>query len=48
MTTPILRIETKQDLEKGYLGKDIDYKIDSTSGTGFAELIDAIAAELPE
>jgi GTPase len=48
MTKPILRIETKQDLEKGYLGKDIDYKIDSTSGTGFAELIDAISAELPE
>ena len=48
MTKPVLRIETKQDLEKGYLGKDIDYKIDSTSGTGFTELIDAIAAELPE
>ncbi len=48
MTKPVLRIETKQDLEKGYLGKDIDYKIDSVNGTGFAELIDAIAAELPE
>ncbi len=48
MTKPILRIETKQDLEKWYLGKDIDYKIDSVGGTGFTELVDAIATLLPE
>ena len=48
MTKPILRIETKQDLEKWYLGKDIDYKIDSVNGTGFDELIDAITMRLPE
>ncbi len=45
---PILRIETKQDLEKWYLGKDIDYKIDSTNKTGFDELLTAIAEKLPE
>ena len=45
---PILRIETKQDLEKWYLGKNIDYKIDSVNGTGFEELITAIAEKLPE
>ena len=45
---PILRIETKQDLEKWYLGKDIDYKIDSTNKTGFDELLEAIAEKLPE
>lgn len=45
---PILRIETKQDLEKGYLGKNIDYKIDSTNHTGFDELLTAIADKLPE
>jgi GTP-binding protein Era len=45
---PIFRIETKQDLEKGYLGKDIDYKIDSTNKTGFDELLSAIADKLPE
>lgn len=45
---PILRIETKQDCEKGYLGKDIDYKIDSTNKTGFEELLSAIAEKLPE
>lgn len=45
---PILRIETKQDLDKGYLGKDIDYKIDSINHIGFEELIVAIAMKLPE
>lgn len=45
---PILRIETKQDLEKGYLGKNIDYKIDSTNKIGFDELLSAIADKLPE
>ncbi len=45
---PILRIETKQDLEKGYLGKNIDYKVDSTTHTGFDELLSAIAEKLPE
>lgn len=45
---PILRIETKQDLEKGYLGKNIDYKIDSTNKSGFDELLTAIADKLPE
>ena len=45
---PIIRIETKQDLEKWYLGKNIDYKIDSVNHTGFNELIGAIAEKLPE
>lgn len=45
---PILRIETKQDLEKWYLGKNIDFKIDSTNKTGFDELLAAIAEKLPE
>jgi GTPase len=45
---PIFRIETKQDLEKGYLWKDIDYKIDSFNRVGFEALIDAIATKLPE
>ena len=45
---PILRIETKQDLEKWYLGKNIDYKIDSTNKTGFEELLAAISEKLPE
>ena len=45
---PIFRIETKQDLEKWYLGKNIDYKIDSTNQVGFEELLDAIAEKLPE
>ncbi len=45
---PIFRIETKQDLEKGYLGKNIDYKVDSINKAGFAELLSAIADKLPE
>ncbi len=45
---PILRIETKQDLEKWHLGKNIDYKIDSTNKTGFEELLAAISEKLPE
>ncbi len=45
---PVLRIETKQDLEKGYLGKDIDYKVDSMTKEGFEELLTAIAEKLPE
>ena len=47
-TKPVLRIETKQDLEKWYLGKDIDYKVDSTNHIGFEELLNAIANLLPE
>ncbi len=45
---PIIRIETKQDLEKWYLGKNIDFKIDSVNHTGFDELLAAIAEKLPE
>ena len=45
---PVLRIETKQDLEKGYLGKNIDLKVDSVNKLGFNELLDAIAKLLPE
>ncbi len=45
---PVIRVETKQDLAKGYLGKDIDSYIDSVNRTGFEELIEKIAAHLPE
>lgn len=45
---PVLRIETKQDLEKWYLGKNIDLKVDSVNRLGFRELVDAIARLLPE
>lgn len=45
---PVLRIETKQDLEKWYLGKDIDLKVDSVNKLGFSELLEAIAKLLPE
>ena len=48
ITTPILRIETKQDGKKSYPGKDIDLKIDSLSGAGFGELIEKIRALLPD
>jgi GTP-binding protein Era len=47
-TKPVIRVETKQDLDKGYLGKDIDYKIDSINHIGFEELITAIATKLPD
>lgn len=45
---PVIRIETKQDLTKSYPGKNIDFKIDSTSQAGFDDLIDKIATFLPE
>lgn len=45
---PIIRIETKQDLTKSYPGKNIDFKIDSTSHSGFDDLINKIAEFLPE
>jgi GTPase len=45
---PVIRVETKQDLEKWYLGRDIDYRIDSIHRAGFAELIDGIMPHLPE
>lgn len=45
---PILRIETKQDLPKGYLQKDIDLRIDSVARIGFEELIAKITELLPE
>lgn len=44
----VIRAETKQDLAKGYLGKDIDFRIDSVNRFGFGELIDGISAHLPE
>jgi hypothetical protein len=48
LTSPVLRIETKQDQKISYPGKDIDLKIDSISGNGFRELIERIANLLPE
>jgi GTP-binding protein Era len=45
---PVLRVETKQDLTKSYLGKNIDLKIDSINRLGFEEFISAIAEKLPE
>ncbi len=45
---PVIRAETKQDLAKGYLGKDIDFRIDSVNRVGFAELIEGISKYLPE
>lgn len=48
MNKLVLRIETKQDLEKWYLWKDIDYKVDSITHEGFEELLAVLAAQLPE
>lgn len=45
---PIIRVETKQDLTKSYPGKNIDQKINSTTGEGFSELIAKISEFLPE
>lgn len=46
---PILRIETKQDMEnKSYPQKNVDLRIDSVAKTGFDELLDRIASLLPE
>jgi GTP-binding protein Era len=45
---PVLRVETKQDLTKSYLGKNIDLKIDSINKLGFEEFISSIAEKLPE
>ncbi len=44
----VLRAETKQDLAKWYLGKDIDFRIDSVNRVGFDALIEGISAHLPE
>jgi GTPase len=49
VTKPILRIETKQDLEnKSYPQKDVDIRIDSVAKIGFDELLTKIAEYLPE
>lgn len=49
MKQPILRIETKQDLDnKSYPQKWVDLRIDSVARTGFGELIEKISAHLPE
>ncbi len=46
---PIIRIETKQDMEnKSYPQKWVDLRIDSVAHTGFEELFDRIATLLPE
>lgn len=48
-TKPILRIETKQDLDnKSYPQKGVDLRIDSVARIGFEELITKIAEHLPE
>jgi GTPase len=47
--TPIIRIETKQDLEnKSYPQKWVDLRIDSVARTGFDTLLAKIATLLPE
>ena len=46
---PILRIETKQDMEnKSYPQKNVDLRIDSVAKTWFDELLKRIASLLPE
>ena len=45
---PVIRVETKGDLPKGYLGRDIDIAIDSMNRKGFDELISKISEYLPE
>lgn len=45
---PILRIETKQDLPRGFHGKNIDFHIDSVNKIGIEELITTLANILPE
>ena len=46
---PVIRIETKQDMEnKSYPQKWVDLRIDSVARTWFAELIEKISLSLPE
>lgn len=46
---PVIRIETKQDMEnKSYPQKWVDLRIDSVARIGFEELFDRIASFLPE
>ncbi len=46
---PVLRVETKQDLEtKSYPCKDVDLKVDSINKVWFEILIEKIAEKLPE
>lgn len=46
---PVIRIETKQDMEnKSYPQKWVDLRIDSVARIGFEELFDRISAYLPE
>ena len=46
---PILRIETKQDMEnKSYPQKNVDLRIDSVAKIWFAELLERIGSLLPE
>ncbi|GAB0175248.1 MAG: GTPase Era [Candidatus Altimarinota bacterium] len=46
---PIIRIETKQDLEnKSYPQKGVDIRIDSTTRAGFGALLEKIFEFLPE
>lgn len=48
-TAPVIRVETKQDLEtKSYPCRAVDLKVDSINKIGFSELVDQIAAQLPE
>ncbi len=47
LETPIIRIETKQDLAKHYPAKNIDLKINSLTGEGFDELMSAVSEKLP-
>lgn len=45
---PIIRVETKQDLVKSYPGKNIDFKINSTTQENFEPLLEKIEEFLPE
>ncbi len=48
-TKPILRIETKQDMDtKSYPQKWVDLRIDSVAKIGFNELIQRVSEHLPE
>ena len=48
-TKPILRIETKQDMDnKSYPQKGVDLRIDSVEKIGFDELIKKVSEYLPE
>jgi GTPase len=49
LDTPIIRVETKQDMEnKSYPQPKVDLRIDSVAHRGFDELITRISALLPE